>query len=53
VHIVPIKWISSLPLLCMYVMYCALHIGFLDDDMIGCFIMYVCDRVLDVFMFID
>jgi hypothetical protein len=43
VHIVPIKWISSLTLfMSMHVMYCALRIGFLYGDVIGCILVSRC-----------
>jgi hypothetical protein len=37
----------------MHVMYCALRVGFLDDDMIGCMVepfhMYPCFRCIYVY----
>jgi hypothetical protein len=45
----------SLALLCMHVMYCAPHVGFLDDDGDSNCMLYpsLCTLVLEVFIFIN
>jgi hypothetical protein len=40
VHILSKKAILSLVYFSMHVMYCALCIGFLDDDVIGCMVVH-------------
>jgi hypothetical protein len=53
VHIVPIECNNESCLLYMHVMYCALLIGFLDEDVIGCmvvpFLMYPYFRSIYVY----